>query len=94
MIIFVIILTIFIFQNAYAQEETFGKYRYTKYLGVQQQLQNQRANALRRQRMYYQNPTRNIQYPSMNNPYPNIQRSYSTRLTPRQRYSPSYYRNL
>lgn len=84
----------FLFQIATAQEDTFGQYRYTKYLGIQQQLQNQRINALRYQRMHYQNPTRNIRYPSSNNPYPNIQRSYAAKLTPRQRYSASYYRSL
>jgi len=89
-----LILTLLIFQQTIANEAEFGQYRYTKYLGIQQQLQNQRANALRRQKMYRQYPTRNIQYPTMNNPYPNIQRSYSARLTPRQRYSPRYYQSL
>lgn len=77
-----------------ANEVEFGQYRYSKYLGIQQQLQNQRMNAIRRQRMYNQSPTRNIRYPSMNNPYPNIQRSYAARITPRQRYSPRYYQGL
>ena len=88
------ILLLLIFQNCLANEAEFGKYRYSQYLGIQQQLQNQRANAIRRQRMYNQIPTRNIQYPSANNPYPNIQRSYAARLTPRQRYSARYYQSL
>lgn len=90
-----IILTILIFEPIIqANEVEFGQYRYSQYLGIQQQLQNQRANAIRRQRMYYQNPTRNIRYPNAYNQYPNIQRSYAARLTPRQRYSAQYYRNL
>ncbi|MBQ8636007.1 hypothetical protein IJ425_07640 [bacterium] len=78
----------------FALDSEFGQYRYSQYLGIQQQLQNQRANALRRQRMYNQSPTRNIQYPSANNPYPNIQRSSAARISPRQRYSAQYYRSL
>lgn len=91
-----LLLTIVLFyQTAIANEAQFGQYRYSQYLGIQQQLQNQRMNAIRKQRMYYQNPTRNIRYPSANNPYPNIQRgSYAARLTPRQRYSAQYYRSL
>lgn len=88
------ILFFLLFQICIASEAEFGQYRYSKYLGIQQQMQNQRMNAIRRQRMYYQNPTRNIQYPTMNNPYPNIQRSYAARLTPRQRYSAGYYQRL
>ena len=87
----IILLILFYALPTFASDAEFGQYRYTKYLGIQQQLQNQRANALRRQRMYYQNPTRNIRYPSANNPYPNIQRSYAARITPRQRYSAQYY---
>jgi len=78
----------------YANDAQFGQYRYTQYLGLQQQLANQRANAIRRQRMYNQSPTRNIRYPNSNNPYPNIQRSYAARITPYQRYSPRYYQSL
>ena len=88
------ILVLFLFQFCYAQEAEFGQYRYSQYLGIQQQLQNQRINAIRKQRMHNQSPTRNIRYPSANNPYPNIQRTNYTRLTPRQRYSANYYRNL
>ena len=92
----ILLFTIAIFhQFAIANQAEFGQYRYSQYLGIQQQLQNQRANAIRKQRAYYQNPTRNIQYPSMNNPYPNIQRSsYAARITPRQRYSANYYNSL
>jgi len=91
---FALVFILFLFQISIASEAEFGQYRYSKYLGIQQQLQAQRANALRKQRMYRQNPTRNIQYPTLNNPYPNIQRSNVQRLTPRQRYSANYYRTL
>ena len=92
----ILLLTFVLFQQiSFADDAQFGQYRYSQYLGIQQQLQNQRMNAIRRQRMYYQNPTRNIRYPSANNPYPNIQRaSYAARITPRQRYSASYYNSL
>ncbi|MBR5303317.1 MAG: hypothetical protein IKU37_00650 [Candidatus Gastranaerophilales bacterium] len=94
--ILLFLFTILLFcQFSRADETQFGQYRYSQYLGIQQQLQNQRTNAIRKQRMHYQDPTRNIRYPSMNNPYPNIQRgSYAARLTPRQRYSAQYYRSL
>ena len=92
---FLLLLPIVLFfslKNFSFADEEFGQYRYTKYLGIQQQLQNQRANAIKRQRMYNQSPTRNIRYPSANNPYPNIQRaSYAARINPRQRYSSQYY---
>lgn len=78
----------------FASDAQFGQYRYSQYLGIQQQLQAQRTNALRRQRMYNQSPTRNIRYPSANNRYPNIQRNYSTGISARQRYSPQYYQRL
>ena len=75
---------------AYASE--FGEYRYSQYLGLQQQLQNQRMMAIKKQRMYNQSPTRNIRYPSRNNPYPNIQRAQTyPALNSRQRYSAQYY---
>ena len=73
----------------------FGEYQYGKYLAIQQQLQNQRAIAQRRARMYNTNPTRNIRYPSAGNPYPNIQRTtYRRQLSPQQRYSAGYYQRL
>lgn len=89
-----IALIILIIQISYASDEEFGQYRYSKYLGIQQQLQTQRLNALRRQRMYNQSPTRNIRYPSANNPYPNIERRNYATLSPNQRYSARYYRSL
>ena len=92
MLLFLII--ILFCHNAKANDVQFGEYRYSQYLGIQQQLQNQRVNAIRRQRMYNQSPTRNIRYPSANNPYPNIQRNNNVRLTPQQRYSAQYYRSL
>ena len=87
--LFAIIFFVFLYLPCFGAE--FGEYQYSKYLGIQQQLQNQRNNALRRQRLYNQNPVRNIQYPSANNSYPNIQRSYTARINPRQRYSSQYY---
>ena len=91
-IITLILFCYFFFQEKTFCDEEFGQYRYSKYLGIQQQLQNQRANAIRRQRLYNQSPTRNIRYPSANNPYPNIQNaSYAARISPRQRYSAQYY---
>ena len=93
--ILLILTTVFFCQISIANEAQFGQYRYSQYLGIQQQLQNQKINSIKRQRILYQNPTRNIQYPSANNPYPNIQRgNYAAKLTPRQRYSPQYYRSL
>lgn len=70
----------------------FGQYRYSQYLGLQQQLQNQRARAIMRQRKMQYNPTRNIQYPTSGNPYPNITRGSNRPISPRQRYSAGYYR--
>ena len=89
-ILFFTFIFLSFFQKTYADEAEFGKYRYSQYLGIQQQLQNQRINAIRRQRIYNQNPTRNIRYPSIGNPYPNIERNNYT-LNPRQRYSSQYY---
>lgn len=89
-----IILSIFFYQTSQAQEAEFGQYQYPQYLGIQQQLLNQRNNAIRRQRIYNQSPTRNIRYPNAYNRYPNIQRTQNTSITPRQRYSAQYYRNL
>ncbi len=70
----------------------FGQYRYSKYIGISNQMQAQRMLALKRQRAYYNNPARNIRYPSLNNPYPNIQRSYGAPISARERYSVNYYR--
>ena len=87
---FTVIFLIFFINCAYGAE--FGEYQYSKYLGIQQQLQNQRMLAIRRNMRYYKNPTRNIQYPSANNPYPNIQRNSYRSVSARERYSPNYYR--
>ena len=89
-----ILLIFSIFLINFAQCAEFGQYRYSHYLGLQQQLQNQRMRAIKNQRMRYQNPTRNIRYPSMGNPYPNIQRHSYQPISARQRYSAQYYRNL
>ena len=69
----------------------FGEYQYSQYLGIQQQLQNQRARAIRMQRMRSLSPTRNIQFPSRDNPYPNINRTRPYGLSAKERYSPEYY---
>ena len=87
-----LIFSILLFNQVLGAE--FGEYRYSQYLGLQQQLQNQRMRAIKNQRMYNQSPTRNIRYPSMGNPYPNIQRRTYQPISARQRYSPQYYRNL
>lgn len=88
------IIFLFLFFNVAIASE-FGEYQYGKYLGIQQQLQTQRNIALRRARLQNQNPTRNIRYPSANNPYPNIQKTtYRRSLTPQQRYSARYYNTL
>lgn len=63
----------------------FGQYQYTNYMAISQQLQNQRIIAQKRQMMLNSNPTRNIRYPSMNNPYPNINRQ-RMRTVPRNYY--------
>lgn len=89
-----LILFLLFMMPIYASEAQFGQYRYSKYLGIQQQLQTQRMNAIRQQRKYNQSPTRNIRYPSAYNQYPNIQRNYPTGISARQRYSAQYYRNL
>ena len=81
----VIFLLFFCLQEANCAE--FGEYQYRQYLGLQQQLQNQRARAIRNQRRYNQSPTRNIRYPSAGNPYPNISRTYNPQVNAKQRYS-------
>ena len=53
----------------------FGEYQYSEYLGIQQQLQNQRLMAQRRQIRYNKSPTRNIRYPNSYSKYPNIERA-------------------
>ncbi len=92
--------------SVYAQD--FGKYSlYQNYpnnninyraYALNQTLQNNKRHALRRAQMqnYYSNPTRRIQYPSINNPYPNIQRGYGNygNISARQRSSAQYYQNV
>lgn len=84
-----IIFSCFLLSCVFGAE--FGEYQYSQYLGIQQQLQNQRMRALRMQRMRNVSPTRNIQYPSRDNPYPNINRTRSYGISAKQRYSPEYY---
>ena len=88
---FLVLVLMFLCQTKIFGAE-FGEYQYSKYLGIQQQLQNQRMLAIRRNMRYYKNPTKNIQYPSANNPYPNIQRNSYRSVSARERYSPNYYR--
>lgn len=71
-----------------------GEYRYSKYLGVQQQLNNRRAAARIMELKYNSNPTRNIRYPDAYNRYPNIQRTNVSNINPYQRYSPAYYQRV
>ena len=61
-----------------SEASEFGQYRYSKYIGLNQQLQSNRLaqNRLmmrKRQMMYYENPTRNIRFPNMYSQYPNIE---------------------
>lgn len=72
--------------NAYQM----GEYRYSKYIGLQQQLQTQRMRAIRQQQLR-RTPTSNIKYPTSYNPYPNIQKGQNYPLTRSQRYSSAYY---
>ena len=76
--------------SSYAFGSQFGEYKYSKYLGIQQQLRTQQMAAARRQRLYNQNPTRNIRYQRYSGEYPNIERNYSRNLGA-YRYSPQYY---
>ena len=73
-----------------AHTPKFGEYRYTKYLGIQQQIRTQQMADARRQRLYNQNPLRNVRYSNYPGQYPNIERRYygNTRVN---RYSPAYY---
>ena len=74
-----------------ASDVRFGEYRYTKYLGMQQQLRTQQMASARRQRLYGQNPTRNIRYSSYPGQYPNIERNGYHSYRNYDRYSPQYY---
>ena len=85
---FIIFLLLFS-MSCYGME--FGKYKYSKYLGIQQQIKNQQMAELRRQRLYNQNPARNIRYQRYPNQYPNIERSNYSHYSNLQRYSPQYY---
>ena len=69
----------------------FGEYRYTKYLGMQQQIRTQQMASARRQRLYNQNPMRNIRYSSYPGQYPNIERNRYSDYRNTNRYSPQYY---
>lgn len=67
----------------------FGEYKYSKYLGIQQQIRTRQMADARRQRLYNQNPTRNIRYQTVSGQYPNIEGS--RRYYGVNRYSPQYY---
>ena len=90
---FIIAFLIFCFSqfNLPAKASQFGEYNVNKYALINYQLQNQRANALRRQARYQRNTAVNIRYPSINNPYPNIERRNNYMVSKAQRYSPRYY---
>ena len=84
-----IVLAIFMLSLC-ANASQFGEYKYSKYLGIQQQLRTQQMAAARRQRLYNQNPTRNIRYQRYSGEYPNIEHNYSRNLGV-SRYSSQYY---
>lgn len=88
-----IIFSIFLFNCAYCAQ--FGQYNFNNATGIQRQLQAQKINKIRQEQRarYYQNPTRNIRYPSASNPYPNITRSQNQQYGARQRYNSQYYQN-
>ena len=77
--------------SSFAFGNNFGEYKYSKYLGIQQQIRTQQMVNLRRQRMYNQNPMRNIRYSNNRGEYPNIERNYRNRYYNANRYSPQYY---
>jgi len=84
-----LLITILMFSCVWAAP--FGEYKYSKYLGIQQQLRTQQMAAARRQRLYNQNPTRNIRYQQHSGQYPNIERGGYYRYSNVNRYSPQYY---
>lgn len=83
-----LIFLFLLFNPAFASDAQFGRYNYSNYAAMNQQLQYQRANAIRRQRMYNQSPARNIVIPRGNaGYYPNIERkNYSRNNYRYQRY--------
>ncbi len=89
--VFYSITILFFFCSNFAFGADFGEYKYSKYLGIQQQLQNQRIMAQRQRMRYNQSPTRNIRYPRTSNSYPNIERQSTRQLTRNERYSSAYY---
>lgn len=90
-ILIILLLLPFFMPCTFASQ--FGQYQYSKYYAINQQMQLRRAQAIRQQQLK-KAPTRNIQYPSSYNKYPNIQREYNYSLTKNQRYSSAYYNNL
>ena len=84
-------IVLFFVCSSFAFGADFGEYKYSKYLGIQQQLQNRRIMAQRQQMRYNQSPTRNIRYPRTSNSYPNIERQTQRQLTRNERYSSAYY---
>lgn len=88
--LFLLFVTFFSFFTTVSASE-FGQYRYSRYVGLQQQIKAQQTMAQRRRYQNTVSPTKNIKYPTSTNPYPNIQRTTSQQMSAYQRYSPSYY---
>ena len=84
-------ILVLILLSSCAYSAQFGEYKYSKYLGIQQQIRTQQMADARRQRLYNQNPTRNIRYQQYPGQYPNIERSNRYYRNSYNRYSPQYY---
>ena len=73
----------------------FGQYRYSKYIGLSNQIYANRMaqnQMMRRTMMYYQNPTHNIRFPNKYSRYPNIEKNgYSVNYQYRTGYGYRYY---
>jgi len=85
-----VILLNLLFLNVSASQ--FGEYNYSKYLGLQQQIQTQKMIAQRQKMRNRYVPASNVRYPNAYNKYPNIQKD-SYYLTGKQRYSMNYYKH-
>lgn len=85
-----VLFVFLLFGFSFAKAE-FGEYRYSKYMGIQQQMNNRRAAARLIEARRNSDPTRNIRYPNAYNQYPNIQRTNYNGINAYQRYSPAYY---
>jgi len=85
------VILVLIFLSSFAFGANFGEFKYSKYYGIQQQIRTQQMAQARRQRLYNQNPTRNIRYQRYPGQYPNIERYNYSRYSNINRYSPQYY---